>query len=80
MIIFVNNIKQNIMKNIKVAVNYCGIEFEVKGFYIKGDDYDYTGSCIEDVEILIEGVDVYQILYTKQMNDIIDLAIHEIED
>jgi hypothetical protein len=68
------------MKTIKVAVNYCGIEFEVKGFYIKGDDYDYTGSCIEDVEILIEGVDVYQILSTKQMNDIIDLAIHEIED
>lgn len=68
------------MKKVKVAVNYCGIEFEVKGFYIKGDDEDYTGSCIEDEEILIEGVDVYEILSTKQMNDIIDLAIGIIED
>ena len=68
------------MKKIKVAVNYCNIEFEVKGFYIKGSDYDYTGSCIEDEEILIQGVDVYEILSTKQMNDIIDLAIQEIED
>ena len=68
------------MKKIKVAVNYCNIEFEVKGFYIKGSDYDYTGSCIEDEEILIEGVDVYEILSTKQMNDIIDLAIKQIED
>ena len=68
------------MKNIKVAVNYCGIEFEVKGFYIKGDDYDNTGSYLEDEDILIEGVDVYEILSTKQMNDIIDLAIEQIED
>jgi len=68
------------MKKIKVAVNYCNIEFEVKGFYTKGDSYDYTGSTIEDEEILIEGVDVYEILSSKQMNDIIDLAIHQIED
>jgi hypothetical protein len=68
------------MKKVKVAVNYCDIEFEVKGFYIKGDDEDYTASCIEDEEILIEGVDVYEILSSKQMNDIIDLAIHQIED
>ena len=68
------------MKNIKVAVNYCGIEFEVKGFYIKGDDYDNTGSYLEDEDILIEGVDVYEILSTNQINDIIDLAIHEIEN
>ena len=68
------------MKKVKVTVNYCDIEFEVKGFYIKGSDYDYTGSCIEDEEILIQGIDVYEILSTKQMNDIIDLAIQEIED
>ena len=68
------------MKKIKVFVNYCDITFEVKGYYTKGDSYDNTGSCLEDEEILIEGVDVYEILSTKQMNDIIDLAIHEIED
>ena len=68
------------MKNIKVTVNYCDIEFEVKGFYVKGDDYDNTGSYLEDEDILIGGINVYEILSTKQINDIIDLAIHEIED
>ena len=68
------------MEKIKVFVNYCDIEFEVKGFYIKGSDEDYTGSCIEDEEVLIQGIDVYEILSTKIYNDIIDLAIHEIED
>jgi hypothetical protein len=67
------------MEKIKVFVDYCDIEFEVKGFYIKGSDYDYTGSCIEDEEILIQGIDVYEILSSKQMNDILDLAIQEIE-
>ncbi|CAB5223746.1 hypothetical protein UFOVP387_5 [uncultured Caudovirales phage] len=67
------------MEKIKVTVNYCNIEFEVKGFYLKGDSYDNTGSCIEDDEILIQGIDVYEILSTKQYNDIIDLAIEEIE-
>jgi len=68
------------MKKIKVTVNYCDIEFEVKGFYIEGSDYDYTGSCIEDEQILIQGIDVWEILSQKQINDIIDLAIEEIED
>jgi hypothetical protein len=68
------------MKKVKVTVNYCDIEFEVKGFYIEGSDYDYTGSCIEDEQILIQGIDVWEILSQKQINDIIDLAIEEIED
>jgi hypothetical protein len=68
------------MKKVKVTVNYCDIDFEVKGFYIEGSDYDYTGSCIEDEQILIQGVDVWEILSQKQINDIIDLAIEEIED
>jgi len=68
------------MKKVKVTVNYCDIDFEVKGFYIKGDSYDYTGSCIEDDEITIQGIDVWEILSQKQINDIIDLAIEEIED
>ena len=68
------------MEKVNVTVNYCDIEFQVKGFYIKGSDEDYTGSCIEDEEVLIQGIDVYEILSTKQWNDIIDLAIHEIED
>lgn len=67
------------MKKVNVTVNYCDIEFEVKGFYLKGSDEDYTGSCIEDETISIHGVDVYEILSTKQYNDIIDLAIEEIE-
>jgi hypothetical protein len=67
------------MKKVNVTVNYCDIEFEVKGFYIKGSDEDYTESCIEDEEVLIQGVDVYEILSTKQFYDIIDLAIEEIE-
>jgi hypothetical protein len=68
------------MKKIKVFVNYCDIEFEVRGYYIKGDSYDNTGSCIKDEEVLIQGIDVYEILCTKQWNDIIDLAIEQIED
>jgi|LakMenEpi03Aug12_release.lakeMendotaPanAssembly.Ray.scaffolds.fasta_scaffold4770819_1 hypothetical protein len=68
------------MKKLKVFVNYCDIEFEVRGYYIKGDSYDNTGSCLEDEEVLIEGVDVYDILSTKIYNDIIDLAIQQIED
>ena len=68
------------MEKIKVTVNYCNIEFEVKGFYLKGDSYDNTGSCIEDDEILIQGVDVWEILSQKQINDIIDLAIEQIEN
>lgn len=68
------------MKKVNVTVNYCDIEFEVKGFYIKGSDYDYTGSCIEDEIISIQGIDVYEILSTKQYNDIIDLAIEQIEE
>ena len=67
------------MKKVNVTVNYCDIEFEVKGFYIKGSDEDYTGSCIEDYEILIQGVDVWEILSQRQIDDIIDLAIEEIE-
>ncbi len=68
------------MKKVKVTVNYCDIDFEVKGFYIKGSDEDYTGSCIEDAEVLIQGVDVWEILSTRQFDDIIDLAIEEIEN
>jgi hypothetical protein len=68
------------MKKVKVTVNYCDIDFEVKGFYIEGSDEDYTGSCIEDEQILIQGVDVWEILSQKQINDLIDLAIEEIED
>jgi hypothetical protein len=67
------------MKKVNVIVNYCDIEFLVKGYYIQGDTYDNTGSCIEDEQVLIEGVDVYEILSTKIYNDIIDLAIEEIE-
>ena len=68
------------MKKTKVFVNYCDITFEVKGYYIKGDTYDNTGSCFEFEEILIEGIDVWEILSHKQINDIIDLAIEQIED
>jgi hypothetical protein len=68
------------MEKVNVTVNYCDIEFQVKGFYIKGSDEDYTGSCIKDEEVLIQGIDVYEILCTKQWNDIIDLAIEQIED
>ena len=67
------------MEKVNVTVNYCDIEFQVKGFYIKGCDEDYTGICIEDELILIQGIDVYEILSNKQINDIIDLAIEEIE-
>jgi hypothetical protein len=68
------------MKKIKVFVNYCDIEFQVKGFYIKGDSYDKTGSSLDDADIYIQGIDVWEILSNKQWNDIIDLAIQQIED
>ena len=68
------------MEKVNVTVNYCDIEFEVKGFYLKSSDYDNTNSCIEDAEITISDINVYQILSRKQWNDIIDLAIGIIED
>jgi hypothetical protein len=68
------------MEKVNVTVNYCDIEFEVRGYYIKGDTYDNTGSTIEDEEILIQGIDVYEILSQRQINDIFDLAIEQIED
>ena len=68
------------MEKVNVTVNYCDIEFQVKGYYSKGDSYDNTGSYIDDEEIFIQGIDVYEILSTKQWNDIIDLAIEQIED
>jgi len=67
------------MKTIKVTVNYCEIEFEVEGYYIKGDSYDNTGSSLDDAIIYIQGIDVWEILSNKQWDDIIDLAIEEIE-
>jgi hypothetical protein len=68
------------MEKIKVFVDYCDIRFEVDGYYCKGSDYDNSGSSIEDAGIFIEDIDVYQILSHKQWNDIIDLALEEIED
>lgn len=68
------------MEKIKEFVSYCDIEFEVDGYYIKGDSYDNSKSCLTDEAIFIQGVDVYEILSTKQWNDIIDLAIKQIED
>jgi hypothetical protein len=68
------------MKKVRVFVNYCTVDFEIKGYYLQGDSYDNTKSCIDDAEILIQGVDMWEILSTKQWNDILDLAIKEIED
>jgi len=68
------------MKKLKVFVNYCDITFEVKGYYTKGDTYDNTGSSLDDADIYIQGIDVWEILSNKQWNDIIDLAIEQIED
>ena len=68
------------MKRIKVFINYCGIDFEVEGKYIKGSDYDNTGSCLDYADIYIQGASAYEILSTKQYNDIIDLAIEQIEE
>jgi hypothetical protein len=68
------------MKKVNVTVNYCDIDFEVKGFYIKGDSYDNTSSSLDDADIYIQGIDVWEILSNKQWNDIIDLAIQQIED
>ena len=68
------------MEKVNVTVNYCTVEFQVAGYYIKGDSYDNTKACLDDTEITIQGVDVWEILSQKQINDIIDLAIEQIED
>ena len=68
------------MEKIKVFVNYCEIEFEVDGYYVKGDDYDNSKSYLTDEAIFIQGIDVYEILSIKQWNNILDLAIEQIED
>jgi hypothetical protein len=67
------------MEKVNVEVNYCTVDFEVSGYYIKSNSYDNTKSCLDDAEITIQGVDLWEILSTKQWNDIIDLAIQEIE-
>jgi len=68
------------MEKVNVTVNYCEVEFEVSGYYIKGDSYDNTKACLDDTEIFIQGVEMWEILSTKQWNDIVDLALQEIEE
>jgi len=68
------------MEKVNVTVNYCEVEFEVSGYYIKADSYDNTKACLDDTEIFIQGVEMWEILSTKQWNDIVDLALQQIED
>lgn len=68
----------------KVTVNYNGIEFELDGYYTKGEEQTYyypgSGSDYEIYNALVNGVDILEILVESQIEDLIDLAIKEIEE
>ena len=68
----------------KVTVNYNGVEIELDGYYTPGEErtYDYPGSG-SDYEIynaLVNGVDILEILLESQIEDLVNLAIEQIED
>lgn len=65
-----------------VEVEYCDITFEVKGTYYKQEFqpwHHYSPSdSIDDVTISIQGIDVYEILSNKQIEDIIQIALEKL--
>lgn len=66
-----------------VTVNYNGIQFELEGYYSKGEEiaFDYlgSGSDFEIWEAYVNGVDLIDILVESQIEDLANLAIEEIE-
>lgn len=66
-----------------VTVNYNGIQFELEGYYSKGEertfDYPGSGSDFEIWEAYVNGVDLIDILVESQIEDLSNLAIEEIE-
>lgn len=68
----------------KATVNYKGIEFELEGIYTEGEErtYDYPGSNSEYelYNALVNGIDILEILVESQIEDLIDLAIEQIEE
>lgn len=68
----------------EVTVNYKGIEFELEGIYTEGEErtYDYPGSNSEYelYNALVNGIDILEILVESQIEDLIDLAIEQIEE
>lgn len=67
-----------------VTVNYNGIEFELEGYYSKGEpqtyDYPGSGSDYEIWEAYVNGIDIIEILVESQLEDLQNLAIEQIED
>ena len=58
-----------------IEVNYADIIFEVKGNYVKAEEETDSKAGLENVTILIQGIDVYQILSQEQFDSIVDLAL-----
>ena len=65
-----------------IEVNYADIIFEVKGTYHKQEFqpwHHYAPSdSIDDVTISIQGIDVYEILSNRQIEDIIQIALEKL--
>ena len=75
----------------KIPVNYNNIDFEVTGNYypkLKGCMYLSNGdpghpeepACIDDIDILHEGVSIYDVLSEYAIDHIYDLALEKMED
>lgn len=67
-----------------VTVNYCDIEFEIDGYYEKGESrtYDYPGSgSVYEIEYAyVNGINILELLSPKQIEDLENLAIEKIEE
>ena len=67
-----------------VTVIYNDIEFELDGYYQEGEQrtYDYSGSgSIYEIEYAyVNGVDILVLLSNKQIEDLENLAIEQIEE
>jgi len=65
-----------------IEIEYCDITFEVKGTLVKPPYHTWHHSEspaeLDDVTITIQGVDVYEILSNKQIEDIVQIALDKL--
>jgi len=67
-----------------VTVTYNDIEFEIDGYYEKGEnrtnDYPGSNSAYEIEYAYVNGIDISILLSNNQIADLENLAIEEIEN
>jgi len=58
-----------------IEVNYADVIFEVKGNYIKVEEETNSKAGLDNVSISIRGIDVWEILSDRQIENIVELAL-----